>query len=406
MRTIHILSFITIFLTSLAQAGWQTTELFNNSGSVTYQYGVFIDPTTQIRHALFYSYGADTVMYRRVSAAGVVMGESNFTAKSMSRLTLGAIRSGDNGGYVNAIMIGNTEKRREIWYTESKNKGQSWTEPAVIPRGDQSEYSRDAAALVTTMGRTFVFYAVNAEESGEACRPRYLRMVTKSSSSSAFSKETAVFAKSPIDICKDYLVADYTIKTGRPILHVIWGSSYGITYTKSENFGISWAAAKIISTDFGNLQLPELTANRKVSESTLAMTFSIGPSVPVKRLLILRNHGDQVDTMDIIGPEPEDKHNYLHQSGIAICGTSSKPMLYSLMDMYNQPPKYSVIDLSTMSEKRLSPRPFESHGTDVFGFTLACSQEGGKTTVAAITEVGNKQPVRRLLMDTIVYTDN
>ncbi len=423
-----ILSLIALLLIASVSGTWRTTELYRNEGALTDHYGMFIDPVTKSQHTIFYNYGDHAFMYRRVSSSGTITIEKNFTADTMTMATGGAIRGSQDGRNLYVMMQGTYNYNGtlyDIWYTESTDGGDSWTKPVALPRRDKViYYSREAGALLTidSAKRVFIFYAVDIG-TGQFDRIRYFRLVTKSMGSAVFSAETDLFSGAPVDVCKNYILTDYTLNAGKPIIHLIWGESSSVTcqgyrasrpssgvegvrHMYSINNGVSWSEPNTIEEDYAYTHTAELTVNRKLAPSTMALLFTFSNNMHIKRLVVFRDHGKKLDTLDLGGPAIREVNLFEHTTGIAICGRSDKPILYSLIDRYNQEPKYSVVDLNTMKEKEISPRPFESHGKDTSGINLACDQDGSKTIVSAITEVGYAQPLRRLLMDVTVYSDN
>ncbi len=422
-----ILSLIALLLIVSVSGIWRTTELYRNSNALTGHYGIFIDPVTKSQHTIFYNYGSQAFMYRRVSSSGAITAEKNFTADTMLSADNGAIRGSQNGRSLYVMMQGTYNHSgpfRDIWYTESTDGGDSWTKPVALPRRDKViYYSREAGALLTieSAKRVFIFYAVDIG-TGQFDRSRYFRFVTKPMGSAVFSAETDLFSGSPVDVCRNYILTDYTLNAGKPIIHLIWGESSSITcqgfrasrhssgmeavrHMYSINNGVSWSEPDMIADDFAYSEMAELSVNRKVAPSTMALLFTFSNNRRIKRLAVFRDHGKKLDTLDLYG-SPKEISTFVRTTGIAICGRSDKPILYSLIDRSNQAPKYDVVDLNTMKAKEISPRPFESHGDDTSGINLACDQDGSKTIVSAVTEVGYGKPLRQLLLDTTVYSDN
>ncbi len=423
-----ILSLIALLFIASVSGTWRTTELHRSDRALIEHYSMFIDPVTKSQHTIFYDRRSLIFIYQRVSSSGTITAEKNFTVDTLTLAGDGAIRGSQDGRNLYVIIHGTYDHGitvSDIWYTESTDGGDSWTKPVALPRYVNAEYySREAAALlaIDSAKRVFIFYAVDIG-TGQFDRSRYFRFVTKPMGSAVFSAEYKLFEGGPVDVCKGYLLADYTLNAGKPIIHLIWGESSsltcqgyrpshpssdteGIRHMYSINNGISWSEPKTIADDFAYTHKAELTVNRKLAPSTMALLFTFSNNDHIKRLVVFRDHGKKLDTLDLGGPDQKEKNQFMHTTGIAICGRSDKPILYSLIDRLNQVPKYSVVDLNTMKEKEISPRPFESHGDDILGINLACNQDGSKTVVSAITQVGYAQPLMFLLMDTTVYSDN
>ncbi len=417
LRMVSLLFMVLVALST--QASWRTTELFSTSNPVgfTNHFGLFIDPVTQVHHVLFHNCREDYknyVFYKRVSSEGAVLGQERFVGPSMYEAFDGKLLGSADGRRLYALLAGYNDpnlEHRDLWYKESTDGGITWTETTRLPRASSDEgLSRKGSALlpIHESGRVFAFYSASMNNVAS----NSIRMVTKPVGSAVFSQETVIFGEEPRRTVRDCIAAEYSMKENKPVIHVVWmsgspnsGDHGRIYYMRSENLGLTWQrwqiCADAVVFPAGRI---ESAGNWKLRNSPVFL-FQESTRSELWKLIIMKDHGASYDLVTLTNLTRPSGKGSDHDAGICLCGTAGHPLLYTLIDNNkNEPAKYQVVDMNT-NKVRMLDHPFRETGSDSSGIRLACATDPdtGRTTVSAITEVGYNKPVRRLLMDTIVY---
>lgn len=259
-------------------------------------------------------------------------------------------------------------KCSDIFFSESKNGGISWTTPIRVGREDMNDpVNRDFPRLlyVKETGRIYIFYSRFDDEK----HSYVIGYVTKPAGSIILTKERLL----PFEHEKVFHVA-YTIRNAETVIHLVFKNSNN-DYMHTQSIDImNWKApAKICQGSAGNAGFANgLVSNTQISKSNLFFGFT---KEFVGFFVFSTDNGDTWST-----PIKLSETGHLMIS-LAYCGTEALQKLFIVT--LQQAPGF-MLSIYDVNEKELS-KGESPLGDDSVSYPLiSCTKKASNNEVSLV----------------------
>jgi len=228
--------------------------------------------------------------------------------------------------------------KSKIYFMDGDLEGNIWSEPRLLTIRNQCEYIK--MDYISETNRLYILYQC-IEENNE----NQLYFVSRPANSTIFSQEILIYKSIPTKISASVA---YTMKNGKPLIHIGIQNTTQLFYTNSHDNGVTWKNLMIIGTNYGSKDPQvKLFANSKFSDSFFIL-FQTGIDPDRVGIIFSNNYGDS-----FYGPEYENGQVRRYKG--QICGSKTVKMLATTSDdtMYTQWTNWEKLQLT--KETRHTP---------------------------------------------------
>jgi len=216
-----------------------------------------------------------------------------------------------------------TDGCEEVYYSETKDNGQTWGKPVPVPRKEMNDWVErriPSVIYIKETGRVFIFYNAFHRSTLKSS----IAFVTRPLGSSIFTNEVSfdVTAKS-----FEMHTPVYTISNNIATLHVFWTEefSYSLTtfmYTKGVN-GLNWEKPrKLYEIKDAICRKFWALSDHSIDSKAIHLILSKHMDRGEKMIIIISSY-DEGETWN----EPLEFTNTVDVLTAAICGTSDSPVI-------------------------------------------------------------------------------
>ncbi len=323
------LVFLTLAL-AVVSATWIGPNLAFHFDDAKSLRSTYRDPSTGITHIINHGYWFN--QYMAVANNGTVLHSSEL--ESCRESNNAVIRGTGDGKRLFVVMDCRINMERDpqnsIQLLESDDGGHTWSEAVYILPEDNYDRRLCDVLYIAESGRIYVFISTTSKYR--------VTMISRAPGSTVFSREREIisnFGYSSIE-----LSAAYSIWVGKPVIHLAYKDSNNkLAYTRSDNNGVTWSRARTF--DLGHMLQFIHSMEAAGPALYIAVTISTYDRISLPELLVQSADYGQSFLAPVnitIASAGTDKST----GRLALCGTSSTPVVASFFTTWHGPVNYTV----------------------------------------------------------------
>lgn len=392
MATILIICIILVYHCS----AWTDPILVNKTYNslVSKVMNVYTDPISKDTHILWLT-NTNKITYSKIHDRNLVI-----TKEFKLYSTGGSIAGADDGKHIYLAVSQNREDGfsscqpkssslrevtggcHDVYYLESEDNGNTWTNPTRIQRGNMNDVAYRGVPTILFIENTmrlFIFYPYNSLEGSK------IGYVSKPKGSLVFSKEKFVCDSNYVN---SGINAVYTVveKPEKVTIILSWiQKSYNSKITgdllsiSSSNLGITWSGQKVIGsvnieTDMEYWSQSTMTALSK--ENVVFLAYS---GIKGGELLQTNNNGEEWETVAQF-----NKGEQISVPFITICGDKKVFSISAGKNVFN----FGYFDFAK-SQYVERPSPFIKYNSSIIS-RLICYKNNNDYVLSSVATVMDK----------------